>query len=161
MENNFNYLHAFGEILRLIPKYIFIFIFGILIISTYWFCSIFLIANTFYSLNSIYLIFAFSFILSTSWLLLAVILTALQSIFIEKYVDKEYDSDLESILFASVLTSIMYLSTILFIGHYCRLNFFSFLILALGFILVGFLRILIGTFIIKKTLSNSNNKVTP
>lgn len=154
MEKATEFVHAVGELVKLIPKTILISILGLLSIMTYWFCSIFLIANHFYSSNNISIVIVFSFILSMNWYIVNVALTAIQVTFLYSVLNNgENETDLDALFASSAIVSILYLSAMLFISHYCKLSFLCFLLLSYGYILLGFIRIMAFYFFVTKNKS--------
>ncbi len=154
MEKATEFVHAVGELVKLIPKTILISILGLLSIMTYWFCSIFLIASHFYSTNNISIIIVFSFILSMNWYIVNLALTGIQVAFLDNVLDDEENgTDLDALFASSAIVSVLYLSAMLFISHYCKLSFFHFLLLTYGYILLGFIRIVTFHFFFPKNKS--------
>lgn len=159
MENLSSFVNAIGELIKVLPKALIISVFSLLSIMTYWYCSIFLIANHFYLVNDKVILLAFTFILSVNWYIVNIGLSALQIVVLERLESLKYNEngnenepelDIDGVFATGAIASVLYLSFILFVFHYNHWNFFNFLLTCYGYILLGLLRIGIGYWIYNK-----------
>ena len=86
--------------------------FGFLFVMPIWFIDIFLFNRVFFNSNPIYIPIVFSFVLTTCWLIICIVIAGL--VFVQ---DKDSDTFLISIiiaiLFLSLITMVVYFNTYL------------------------------------------------
>jgi len=87
------------------------FVIGIPILTVFWFISIYLFNFQFFKGNDLYIILSFSFVLAICWFIANVVLNFT---FLPK-IDEDFDA--ESGFITTVITSIIYLSIIIFISY--------------------------------------------
>lgn len=117
--------------------------FGILTFSIFWFCAIYLIANSFYKTNPIFISCMLSFILSTIWYIANCIPSALVVILMLQNKSFTGDEKDEAVLFDAFIYSSLTASFCLFVFYNLAPEYSTFKYFLLSCFFLVFVRILI------------------
>lgn len=134
----------------------------IVILMAFWFSTIYLISDTFFSTRPLWATFLFSFMCSTTSYT-----TMLLVIFINALLSKGLMPDAEGVYsiggFITTITGVMVvllLSLCFFICYYCHLNFFWFNIIFYGLIFIRLVSDILGAVSFYKAIARQQQQQT-
>jgi hypothetical protein len=129
---------------------------AVVILTIFWFLSVYLVGNGFYASNPVVITLLFSFAAAVVWLIMNVAITSAGFVTFETLAEKfginwNTDADEEVLIIGGGMNSIVYMSGILLLTYYFHFSFLSFLLLCSGYAVVSLLYILIFLLALKLT----------
>lgn len=150
-------LKQFGAIAKELSQEVKFVGLGIFILMNYWFIAIFLLANDFY-INNFWVAIDISFILSITWFLINVLLSAIYFIIMHRNTNTQLLPDKMLILISGMISVISF-SLILYISYCLELTFSCLLIVCICYS-CGIFVLLVFLYILTKKLLKKNKQLS-